>query len=184
MRNIFTGPLLKVIGIAGVILVCTLIVWSFWGMPAPREQDRMGPVSGEFSIIRPRDWQGMVKYGRPDGSHFSVIESHDPKGIGRPQTLTVGRLRNPPDEAMLHQSRMQLSQFQSQPAWIFQGWIKKDFYWQAMFQRHGDWYEISLQLNHGEDIPASGWWAYLTSFQAKPAPASMPATMEAITPLL
>jgi hypothetical protein len=174
MPNIVTGPMLKVLGAAGAVLLCGIILYLNWGMPAPRETERFGPANGEFSIIRPRDWD--VSHPMPGGAYVAAVEAYPPRAVGLPERLVVGRLRLPPDQATLAESKLTPGQFQGQPAWIFQGWIKRDFYWKALFERNGAWYEIILRLNQQEDVPASGWWSYLNSFQSRPPPTSNPAT--------
>ena len=60
---------------------------------------------------------------------------------------------------------MSVGDFQGQRAWVASTRRKFEFIWQNYFQRGGVWYHIVIHLPETEDVPASDWWPYLTSFQ-------------------
>ncbi|HVT88563.1 MAG TPA: hypothetical protein VHD56_06910 [Tepidisphaeraceae bacterium] len=148
------------------------------GLPDPREQDRVGPLTGEFSIIKPRDWDSSVAYAVPPFPYPVYIEIMPAKRVGKGLKLFAGRMRNAPDVAKFKANGMYDATFQGQPALVFSGIGKQEFVWQAIFQRGSAWYEIALHVNTIiDDVPHSDWWPYIESFKCNPLP---PTTAESI----
>lgn len=175
-----TGPVVKVLVIVGAILGFALMLYFIAGLPSPREADRLTTFDGSLSMIPPtgRGWTSGVKYGPSNDNLISQIEIIHSDMIGIPDSLRASRFRNAVEQADLEKTGFVPGTFQNEPAWIFSKQVKRSYIWRMIFQRHGQWYDITLALQRQEDVPSSGWWPFINSFQAKPGkiPSSVPST--------
>jgi len=167
---LFTRPLVRILAVLGFLVVLAVVVWLLSGLPAPREQDRVATADGAFSIIKPRDWDSRVLYNSLDSRYSAAIEITPAKSVGRMQRFCVSQFREAPDQRAL-QSTFTASRFQDRDAWLFAKMVKRDFIFRLIFERGGQWYEISLRLPSETDVPESDWWPYVNSFRAQ-APGS------------
>lgn len=174
----FTGPVRKIFWAVAAVLAFALVLYLMSGMPAPREEDRVGPVNGSFSIIKPPDWESEVVYSVADRYFVTVVKAQPARSVGIGPMLVVGLLRDAPDLQKLQRS-MVASRFQDQDAMIFSGPVKREYLWKAIFRRGEKWFELSLTLPKGEDIEHGPWQAYLNSFRANAETASRPASFPA-----
>jgi hypothetical protein len=179
---IFTRPVIKVLTVLGFVAIFVLVIYLMSGLPAPREENRVGPTNGTFSIIRPPDWEAQVIYSPADRQYATEVNIRPIRSVGREQRIVVSRLRNPPDMEKLKELKYQPGQFQGQPAMILAGKQKYQYLWRAIFERAGSWYDVMIWLTREEDVPHSDWWPYLTSFRAREVPATEPATMPSSIP--
>jgi hypothetical protein len=170
---IFTRPVLRLLAVAGFMLAGAGVVWLFSGMPAPREIDRITPADKSFSIIKPREWDARVIYGSDGSRYVATIEITPVKSVGLMQRFSASRFREPPDAEKLREGFTPY-QFQGRAAWLSSKQIKKDYMFHLIFDRDGQWYEISLRLPTQTDVPGSDWWKYVNTFQAAPGSGTLP----------
>jgi hypothetical protein len=175
-----TPPVVKILAATAAMLICAALIYSMSGMPAPRESDRVSTHDGSLSIIKPRDWKERISYGPIDQAYLTTIEISHEGMLGIQDRLMVGHLRKAPDIERLKTSGMSDGTFQDRPALIFSQQSKHDYQWRAIFERDGEWYDVSLRLQQKDDVRNGPWWAYLTSFRChnvpRPATATAPST--------
>lgn len=174
-------PLLKIGSI--VAFVALLVAYFWWSMrvPPPRERDRVTHREGVFSIVPPRGWEVAFNY-IPTADFIDALELRAPSVKARDLRIFLGRMRRAPDLSRIQSRDRQIdTQFQGRPAHVFTGRTRHEHYWRAVFQRGGQWYELVFWSPYEQDIPASGWWAYLQSFQAREAPSTAPATSDSLS---
>lgn len=165
-RVVLTGPVVKVFTAFASIAGIGLFVYLMSGMPAPRESDRVTSADGEISIIKPRDWNASTVYP-PAGALYGVVITSEPvKAVGAGPRLMAARFRNPPVLEELKKAGLQPGQFRGRDAMIMAQQVKRDFFWRAVFEEGGNWYEVVLRLDAPENVPGSSWWPYITSFRA------------------
>ena len=175
-------PLLKIGSI--VAFVALLVGYFWWSMrvPPPRQADRVTHREGAFSIVRPRGWEVSFNYV-PSAEFFDTLDLRIPSVKSRDMRIFIGRLRKAPNLPEMHARNRQIdTQFQGRPAHVFAGRTRHEHYWRAVFQRGGQWYEMVFWSPYEQDIPASGWWPYLQSFDAREMPTTVPATSVSLSP--
>lgn len=174
------NPLIK---IGSVVLFLALLVGYIWyagRIPPPRESDRVSHQDGIYSIITPRGWEHVVNYAPVDQRYIDTLEVRFPTPRPRDRRIFVGRFREPPDlEPIKARDKLLDTQFQGQPALVFEGRTRLEHYWRAVFERSGQWYELVLWLPLPEDVPNSGYWPYLQSLQIEETATTMPVVMPA-----
>lgn len=158
-------PLLKIGSAAAVLAAVTLYLWWSMRIPAPREQDRVTHRDGAFSIIKPHDWELAFDYAPVDRRYVDTMEARVHSTRPREIRIFIGRLRDKPELEKIRDKLLD-TQFQGQPAWVYEGRTRLEHYWRALFERNGQWYELVLWTPLPEDVPRSGWWPYLQSFRA------------------
>lgn len=173
-RVLFTGPVVKVLAAFGSVAGIGLLVYFMSGIPAPRESDRVFSAGGEISIIKPRDWNDTSSYP-PPGTLYRVVLSAEPvKSVGVGPRLMAAQFGNPPAMDDLQKAGLKPGRFLGRDAMVLAGQVKRDFFWRAVFEQDGNWYEVVLRLDAPQDVPASGWWPYMISFRAGGKPATRP----------
>lgn len=173
-RTFLNGPVIKVLALTAALLGFALTLYFMAGLPSPREADRLTTFDRTLSIIPPKasGWSSSVLYGPPNVNFISQIEILHSGMVGVPESLKASRYRNPVEQETLTKADFVPATFQDQPAWIRARKEKRNYVWRVVFQRHGQWYDITLTLQREENVPQSGWWPFINSFQANPAPAS------------
>src|SRR5262245_45701920 len=96
-----TRPLIIVSIIVAALGGIAVLVWSMSGLRPPREQDRVAPANGFFSIIKPRDWDTAVTYEPRYSPFVTTLEISHSHAIGRSDRLFVARTREKQDVAKL-----------------------------------------------------------------------------------
>ncbi len=169
-------PALKLGGIVAFFAALGIYFWISMRIPAPREQDRVTHRDGLYSIIKPRDWEVSFDYKGND-RYLDTLEIRLPTTSARDRRIFIGRLRQPPlKPANTINEKHFDTQFQGRPAWVLQGRSRLEHYWRALFERNGRWYELVFWTPLEEDVPSSGWWAYLQTFRASEGATTVPAT--------
>ena len=170
-------PLIKIGAVVAFLALLASYFWWSMRVPAPREQDRVAHRDGTFSIVKPRDWEVSFNYAPREGRYADTLELRIPTAQTRDLRIFVGRFRAAPDLASIQARDKQIDdQFQGRPAHVFKGRSRLEHYWRAVFQRGGDWYELVLWMPYEDDVPRSGWWPYLLSFQARETRTTAPTT--------
>lgn len=172
-----SGPAIRVLAITVVVGVFILVIYMMAGLPKPKEENRIRTANNSFSIIAPPDWEPIIHYGSNDKFFHTTMDIQPKKNVGLTQKIFIGVYRNRPDVQKLKSSlNYRDYTFQGRPALLWSGKNKNDYVWEMVFERDETWFNLTLRLNLEEDIPSSGWWAYLNSFQAnvvkQPATAS------------
>jgi hypothetical protein len=173
MPLIMAKPLLKIGGVLAFLGLILLYLWWSMRIPAPREEDRVTHREGIYSIIKPPTWEVNFNYVATSRYQDS-LELRAPTEL-RSNRIFIGRFLHEPDfEQIRARDRLIGTEFQGQPAEVFTGRTRLEYYWRALFQRGGEWYELVFWMPLEDDVPASGWWPYLQSFQAKDPPPTTP----------
>lgn len=173
-RIILTGPVVKVLAAFATIAVLVLFVYSMAGPGRPSESNRIATSDGEFSIIKPSDWTGVVTYAPSDRQFSTTITCEPEKSVGVGPRIAVSRRLLAPEDSDLKAKGFVQKNFQSKPAWIFEGQVKRDYLWRVIFERNSRWYEIALRLTTPDDVEKSWWWAFLNSFESRDVPTTQP----------
>jgi hypothetical protein len=191
MHKFWSSPIVRILVALVAIGALVLVVYLRFGMPAPDERYRVGPATGEFSIIIPPDWSARVMHEPSQKQYLTVLNASPKKIVGMEQSLKIGRLRIGPTLEQLKTSGLLPLVFQDRPAFGAGSLVKHDFIWRMLFERSGQWFELILVLRIPEDVPQSDWWPYLESFRsASPgetpatAPSTKPTTKPSATPVL
>src|SRR5690349_13575561 len=129
---LLSPPTVRILLAAGVLLGLVGVVWIMSGMPAPRESNRVGPKTGEFSIIRPPDWEGGVVYQPTDKFYTTTIDFTPIKMVGRLRHFFIGQFRSAPDPQQLRDA-MKPTTFQGREAWVYSQMGKHDYTYRLLF---------------------------------------------------
>jgi hypothetical protein len=172
MPRLMLKPILKIGSIIAFLGALALYLWWTQRVPPPHEHNRVTHRDGAFSIIRPPDWEVSFNYSPTDPNYIDTLEIRAPTTRPRDRRIFIGRLRQAPDHAQAA-GKLVATQFQGQPARVYKGNSRLEFYWRTVFERGGQWYELVLWLPLEENVPQTGWWAYLQTFSA-----GTPATTE------
>lgn len=168
---LFTKPIVRILIVLAAVGGLALVVWLRSGLPQPDEANRVGPLDGSFSIIKPPGWEEQITYAPADPAYITTIDIRPARSIGQHERLFVARMREQPDLEKRNASGILESDFQGRPAFMGYGKRSRDFWWSVWFRIGTDWYEITVRTNIPQDIPASDWWAYVASFKARePSP--------------
>jgi hypothetical protein len=168
------------------VFIVAIAMWIFWpaSLPDPKESNRVSHPAG-YSIIVPPEWESSMDARSTDPYVKDRIRLR-PARPGRYQPeIAVARFRKPPDLAALKASgEYRDGEFQGQAALVHDRPIKKYWVYKVLFQRDGDWFELSVALPDYEDVRNSSWYPYLNSFAySRPSPATNPsATLPASAP--
>jgi hypothetical protein len=173
-KTIFlTRPVVRILIVCGFLLALAGVVWLMSGMPTPREQDRVVAGEAGFSVIKPPEWDSRVMYGAANANVSATIEITPVKSVGLMQRFCTSQFRVPPDEKAISQ-QFTPRKFQDREAWLFSGWVKRDYMFRLVFERGGRWYEMSLRLPAETDVPNSDWWKYINTFRVHETPSTVP----------
>ena len=163
--------------VVAFLLVAALCAWIFWprSIEPAQESNRFKTPAG-YSIIVPRDWGWKID-ARPLDRTAKDKLFLSPRNPGyRPPGMSIVRLAREPNETDLKNNDGFVNKsFQDEPALVFHGSRKKYWAWEAVFQRGGDWFRLTLSIPGYEDIPSSNWFGYVNSFRYEPPPATQPA---------
>src|SRR5262245_56221665 len=147
----FTRPMIRILIVCGFLLALAGVVWLMSGMPTPREQDRVVARDAGFSVIKPPEWDSRVMYGAASANVTATIEITPVKSVGLMQRFSTSQFRVPPEEKVLTEQYTP-TRFQERQAWMFSGWVKRDYMFRLVFEREGRWYEMSLRLAAETDV--------------------------------
>lgn len=161
-----TGPMVKVLAVFASIAGVGFLFYYLGGMPAPREANRVSSAMGEISLIKPDGWNAGPHYPGDKAQYSVVITTEPPKAIGIGPRLVAAKLNTPPSTQQLAAQGFVPGKFQDRDAMILSAKLKRDFFWRAIFERDGGWYEVVLRLDGEINVPSSSWWPYLNSFRA------------------
>jgi hypothetical protein len=166
-RVTLSGPAVRVLAAFAAVGVFVLVLYAMAGLPKPSEENRFRTANNSFSIIAPPEWEPIIRYGANDKTFHTTMDIQPKKSVGPAQKMFIGVYRNPPDLQKLKSSlNYRDYTFQGKPALVWSGKNKNDHVWEMVFERDQTWFNLTLRLNLEEDIPSSGWWPYLNTFQA------------------
>lgn len=173
--KLLTGPVIKMLAVAGVVVGFIIYINLAGSLPRPTEANRVTSRAG-FSIIVPEGYESTVASLGPGHKFSDTIEIIPPSGKTMKQSrIFVGRFRSPPDLELIRARDQQVaSEFQGSPAYVFVGETKREFYWRAVIPRGDSWYELVLWQPIKVDFTTTDWWPYVLSFRAPESAATMP----------
>jgi hypothetical protein len=164
--RILTPPVVKMLAVAAVALAGVAYLYYAGGLPKPDEQNRVTSPAG-YSIIKPPDYEARIAHPSGDKKYKDSIEVRipTPKTVREPR-IFVGRFRTQPDLSLVRGRDEEIgNEFQGQPAYVFTGQTKREFYWRAIIPRGEDWYEVVLWQPLRVDVTKTEWWPYVQSFR-------------------
>lgn len=140
---------------------------------SPDESHRQRHLAG-FSMVCPEDWAS--KAASADGPGQSDYLMFLPmKNSARTTSLLAFHYPSGRSAESFTQADFHPGTFQGQPAYIFDGMMKKDYVYAVAFSRDNAWYEIRLVLPAKQPVIGTTWADYLNTFRIdKPAATTQP----------
>jgi hypothetical protein len=183
MSRAMLKPVLRIGAIVIFLLAIALYFWFNMRVPPPRERDRVSHPGGLYSIISPRGWEFAFNT-KPHDRYVDSMEVRFPTPRPREKRIFIGRYAEPPvlDQIRALNEKMIAQQFQGKPAWVFEGRSRLEFYWRAIFERGGQWYELVFWNPLPEKVSETRWWDYLQTFRAEESPATRSTTTTTTAP--
>ena len=179
--------MMKTIGLlAAAVVVVGFIAYAALRPPVgwPDEGQRKVHPGG-FSIVKPEGWEEhptFISAGQPyDGFRFLPA-----KAVGSPGYFNLTHLTAPVTEADRTAKGYKPTTFASQPAWekLSESSFTKEHSRSMIFERDGQWFDISLRRPDTEPLDLGVWRAYAETFKIEPVktlatslPAALPATL-------
>lgn len=173
-----SGTLLRKLVVILAILFAAGGTAYYLAQPAigwPDEARRKHHPAG-FSVIAPKAWtpnfyiRNAARSGTGD-----ILQLVPEASKGMQPSFAVARLQTPPDEAALLEKKYVKGMFQGRNALVFNGERRKLFCHSVVFERDGNWYDLTMNLQLPEDVTTGVWAAYAESFKVERT-ASMPST--------
>ncbi|MDB5328565.1 MAG: hypothetical protein JWM57_4134 [Phycisphaerales bacterium] len=180
--------MIKTIGVLAAAIVVTGFVMYVIVQPTvgwPDESRRQVHPAG-FSIVKPDGWEQHATFtsaGQPaDGFKFLPA-----KAVGSPGYFNLTRLTVPVTEADRNAKGYTPTTFADQPAWekLAEHTFTKEHSRSLIFERDGQWFEISIRRPDSEPFIAGVWRAYAESFKIEPVKTlatTLPATLPVSQP--
>lgn len=178
MRTI--GLVVAIVVVIGVIMYALVRPTVGW----PDESRRVSHPAG-FSIVQPEGWERHLTFSS-GGYGTDLIRFLPAKAVGSPGFFTVTRIATPVTEADRTAKGYKPITFAGQPAW--ERWTAQSLTHEQtrsmIFERSGQWFDISLRRPDIEPLDVGVWRAYAETFRVEPVktlsttlPATLPATL-------
>jgi hypothetical protein len=180
------SPFAKVLVI--LLIIAGFVAWAMRPkhMPKPDKANRVWHPEDGYSIISPPGWRRSFETaeGTLNKNNLGWLRVDPTEPQYHPPSLVVTRLPKPPDPAALERDQFRDGEFQSLPAKVFEGPLKKDYAHRIIFKDHEQWFEINLTIGAPTDIEHSDWWPYIQSFRYDPSRATTGTTKPTSAPLI
>ena len=180
------SPIAKILLV--LLIVAAVVAWAMRPkhIPKPDEANRVWHPEDGYSIIAPPGWTRSfeTESGTLNKANRGWLRVDPTEPQYHPPSLVVTRLPKAPDPATLEKDRFTDGEFQSRPAKIFEGPLKKDYAHRIIFNDHDQWFEINLTVGMPMDIVHSDWWPYIDSFRYDPGHATKATTKPTSAPAI
>ncbi|MGC4032670.1 MAG: hypothetical protein QM754_13250 [Tepidisphaeraceae bacterium] len=151
-----------VIGVLGYVIAQPSIGW-------PSEDRRVIHPNGGFSIVQPVGWEKRVQYGT-FGRGSDALQFFPSKSVGTTGIFSAGRIVEPVTQESLAKKGYQAITFDGKPA--YERWTDlkttHEHSRSVVFERDGQWCDITVRRPMSETIDAGVWLKYAESFRIEP----------------